>query len=90
MNRLTTRRVCRYPWVLAPLWFFPRGRPGRPLQWRPSARPPGEPPRDSVPPSQRAGTAAIKGRVVDGAGVAPFPAPGCGWWVVPAAPRVRS
>ncbi len=74
MDRLTARRVCRHLGVfLALMPFIPTSGAARPVvpavQGVPPPPPPavqGQPPRDRVPAAQRVGTAAIKGRVVDG------------------------
>lgn len=74
MNQLTSRRVCRHAWVLAAVVVLPTLAAGQAVTVAPQGPVlQGQPPRDRVPPPQRAGTAVLKGRVVDGAGSTPVP-----------------
>ena len=82
MDRLIARRVCRCLGVFLTLVpFFPASSAAQTTLVAPAVQgvpppPPavqGQPPRDRVPPSQRVGTAVIKGRVVDGVTGNPVP-----------------
>ena len=89
------RRVRRYlgfllaAIVLVPAWGSAQTVQGICVQASAASSPgaQGQPPRDRVPPAQRVGTAALKGRVVDGVTGNPVPRARVRLMSGPAGPR---
>ena len=71
MNRLTSSRRWGLSIALLAMPVWVAAQPVGVTAQRPAT--PAQPPRDRLPPTQRVGTAVLKGRVIDGASSAPVP-----------------